>query len=135
MTHAAIVFRLSDLATGRVIAEAIVCAPVRHAAIRHPGADRLSHPHALAATWKEIDAELSVGLPSSPLAKFSAIVTLLVPQERRSSVAVRYLVGVPVETEPAPAIAERLDAEFAKVMPPWIVEPAGPSLSTEPRKP
>jgi hypothetical protein len=48
---------------------------------------------------------------------------------------VRYLVGVPVETEPALTIAERLDAEFANVMPAWIVESAGPSLSTEPRNP
>lgn len=79
----------------------------------------ISHSHAPAATWKLVDAELSVGLPNGPLNKFSAIAMLLVPEERRSSVVLQYIVGLPVEAEPALTVAERLNAALATIIPAW----------------
>jgi hypothetical protein len=119
MTHEAIVFRLFDLRTGRVVGEAVVCAPVRYAAVRVPGGDRLSRCHASVATWQRIRAVPSLGLPSGPLEDSSAIVELLVPQSLRSSVTLQYVVGLPVDAEPALTIAARVDAAFLGVIAAW----------------
>lgn len=119
MTHQAIVFRMFDLKTGRVVGEAVVCAPVQYAAVRVPGGDRFSRCHASAAVWQRIRADLSLGLPSGPLEDSSAIVELLVPQSLRSSIALQYVVALPVEADPILTIAARVDAAFLGVIPAW----------------
>jgi hypothetical protein len=119
MTHQAIVFRVFDLRTGRVLGEGIVCAPVQYAAVRVPGGDRLSRCHTSVATWQRIGADLSLGLPSGPLEDSSAIVELLVPQSLRSSVTLQYVVGLPVDAEPVLTVAARVDAAFGGMIPAW----------------
>jgi hypothetical protein len=119
MTHQAIVFRMFDLKTGRVLGEGIVCAPVQYGAVRVPGGERLSRCQASVATWQRIRVDLSLGLPSGPLEDSSAIVELLVPEPLRSSVTLQYVVGLPVEAEPVLTIAARVDAALLGVIPGW----------------
>jgi hypothetical protein len=99
VTYRAITFTLADLAPGRLLGLGLVCPEARYASVLPVGADRLDRRHALPSQWKELEVDLA-RLPASPLDRSSRVVQLLLDVDRRSSVIVQPLTGLPTDGEP-----------------------------------
>jgi hypothetical protein len=61
-----ITFTLNSLETGRRLGGAVVCPGGGYASVWWQGTPRPARRHAALATWREIEGELSVGLPPGP---------------------------------------------------------------------
>jgi hypothetical protein len=110
LSHRAITFAISDLATGRRLALAVVCPEARYASIAWPGAERLDRRHATPRHWKQIELDLQLGLPSGPLDATSWMVDVLLDANRRRSLVVQYVSVLPVEVVRAETASTVLDA-------------------------
>jgi hypothetical protein len=68
-----------------------VCPGGRYASVWWQGTPRPDRRHAALATWREIEGELSLGLPPGPLESRSAFAEVLIPPDRRKGdhVAIR----------------------------------------------
>jgi hypothetical protein len=62
-----------------------------------------------AQDWRQIEADLPLGLPSGPLDTSSVLFQTLVPVDRRRSLTVQYVARLPVDAEPSVGLAERFD--------------------------
>jgi hypothetical protein len=109
MTLEAITFTLNSLETGRRLGSAVVCPGGRYASVWWQGTPRPDRRHASPKAWREIEGELSVGLPPGPLESRSAFAEVIVPPDRWKSITLRYVARVPVATEPITAFEKRLD--------------------------
>ena len=101
----AITFVLTDLETGR----ALVCVKARYASVWPQHAPRPDRRHVSPATWRHLEGDLALGLPSGPLETTSALFQALVPAERCRSVMLQYVGRLPTDAEPMAGLAERLD--------------------------
>ena len=73
-------------------------------------AERLDRRHPTPSQWKEIELDLTVGLPPGPLDATSAVVEVLLDANRRRSTIVQYVNVLPVEVVRAETAATVLDA-------------------------
>jgi hypothetical protein len=80
-------------------------------------AERLDRRHPTPSQWKEIELDLTVGLPSAPLESTSAVVEVLLDANRRRSTIVQYLNVLPVEVAQVEATATVLDALLRSQVP------------------
>jgi hypothetical protein len=106
----AITFSITDLATGRRLALALICPEARYASIAWRGADRLDRRHVTPGQWKQIELDLQLGLPSGPLEVTSWMVDVLLDAHRRRALMVQYVSVQPIEVERAETAATVLDA-------------------------
>ncbi len=84
------VFTIRQLETGRLVGQAVVCAPARYASVLWHGAERPDRRFAALAEWQAIDRELALQLPPEPLESTNPIVVLLA-RERGAGLAIQYL--------------------------------------------
>jgi hypothetical protein len=98
------------------------CTPdfsIRRKSVRRcVGTPRPDRRHATVATWREIEGELSVGLPPGPLESRSAFAEVLIPPGRRKGITLQYVTRVEVASEPILELADRLDRLLRDLFPP-----------------
>jgi hypothetical protein len=104
----AILFRTHELLGGRHVAWAAVCAEARYAGVLAAGTTELVRRGVDAGAWREIEHELSMGLPAGPLPASGAISRAVVGGENRGLI-VQYVTAIPINSDPAGAAA-KLDA-------------------------
>src|SRR5262245_40572058 len=104
MTYEAITLSFTTPA-GNQRAFALLCAGARYASVLLVNGDRIDRVHLAAGLWREIEHEISVGLPAKALPEGSALQKALAGAEWRS-VVVSYLHRLPIEIEKPEDAAE-----------------------------
>jgi hypothetical protein len=110
MTITAVTFRLSDCGGARTRGWALLCKDVRYASIWRTSAPRPERRHL--ADWRNVEAELGMGLPAVALARDSAIVRLF----DADGADVRYVTMVPIEIDRPERAAPELDARLQQLV-------------------
>lgn len=107
-------FLLRARGRAELLGQALLCPTVRYASVHWAGAERLDRRFADLETWRAIEAELSLRLPSTPLADDNPIVHTLLG-ERAADVQLQYLSQSPIDETSAAATAGALDAHLRQV--------------------
>jgi hypothetical protein len=105
----AITFAITDLATGRHLALALICPEARYASVAWRGAERLDRRYGTPEQWKQIEMDLQVGLPSVPLESTSWMVDVLLDPNRRRGLVVQHMSVLPIEVERVEMAVTKLD--------------------------
>jgi hypothetical protein len=109
MSYRAITFAITDLATGRRLALALICPEAHYASIAWRGAERLDRRYGTPGQWKQIALDLQVGLPSVPLEPTSWMVDVLLDPNRRRGLVVQHMSVLPIEVERVEMAVTKLD--------------------------
>ena len=110
MTLNAITFAILYRADNRLLAAALICPESEYAGVLLVGGRRIDRVYAAPDLWADIEHEVSVGLPTKPLASDSAIATLLTGGS--GSQAVQWQHAFPVEVEELESSADALDSQL-----------------------
>jgi hypothetical protein len=86
---------LTDLATGRLLGQTLVCTETRYAVVLWIGADQLDRRYGSRAMWKSVRQEIDSGLAPGPIARVSPLAQLVIGD--RADVVLQYLMMLPIE--------------------------------------
>ena len=97
---------------GETVALAVVATQARYASTLSVRGGRIDRRFATPAMWREIEAEIAVGLPKSALPPSSVLTRLLADVNERQTV--QWLHAAPVEVERPEMAAEALDGHLRR---------------------
>jgi hypothetical protein len=115
MTVPAFTFVLSDLKSGRGIAQALIVPACRYASVAWLSADCLDRRFSSLADWKLLDRVVKDGLPLTPFERDHVVPRVLLPEDRQSWIVVQYAAQIPIDIAPS-GIFGQLDAALWRMV-------------------
>jgi len=115
MTVPAFTFVLSDLKSGRSLAQALIVPACRYASVAWLSADCLDRRFSPLDDWKLLDRAVKDGLPLTPFQPDHVISRVLLPEDRQSWIVVQYVAQLPIDITPTDMFGQ-LDAELWRMV-------------------